>query len=365
MDKGQDNMNKYLTAGAALLMSTSIASAGGLDRSGQGVGAIFEDGNYAELSFGYVSPNVSGNANPLLGGAPSGNITPSYTQLGVAFKTQLSEQLSAGVIFDEPFGAAVHYDTAGYVLNGAQAEVNSVGITALARYEFNQNFSIHGGLRLVSAGGLYSVPALPDLDGPGPAVATPAYASSYSTGSGAGYVFGGAYERPDIALRVALTYSSEIDMELDGSAGDLSTTLPESFNLDFQTGIAQDTLLFGSIRYVMWDGFSLDDSLAGSILSYDDDVITYNVGIGRRLSDNLAVSFAIGYEEATGEVTGNLGPTDGYISYQVGGAYTMDNGIEVSGGIRYVDIGDATTTIGSSFSDNSAWGVGLKVAYTF
>ncbi len=359
-------MKTYMTAGAALLMTTTIAAAGGLDRSGQGITAIFEDGDYAELSFGSVTPSVSGTMNPLLGGAPSGNIAPSYTQLGLAYKAQVNDQLSLGIIFDQPFGADVNYNTAGYVLNGALASVESSGLTALARYEVNPTFSVHGGLRYVSANGVYQVPGVPDLDGPGPASATPAYASTYSAGTGTGFVAGAAYERDDIALRVALTYSSEIELStLDGTAGDLNTTLPESFNLDFQTGIAADTLLFGSIRHVGWNGFSLDDSLAGSILSYDADVTTYNIGVGRRLSDNLAASFSIGYEASTGEVTGNLGPTDGFISYQIGAAYTMDNGVEISGGVRYVDVGDAVTTIGSSFSDNSAVGVGLKVGYTF
>jgi hypothetical protein len=45
----------------------------------------------------------------------------------------------------------------------------------------------------------------------------------------------------------------------------------------------------------------------------------------------------------------------------------MDSGLEVSGGIRYVDIGDATTDAptSASFADNSAIGVGLKVAMSF
>ena len=200
----------------------------------------------------------------------------------------------------------------------------------------------------------------------------PLYSADYSTGSGTGFVLGGAYERPDIALRVALTYSSEIDLEL-GSNGafssGLTTTTPESLNLDFQTGIAADTLLFGSIRYVAWDGFALvDDSMftPTPILDYDDDVVTYNVGIGRRLSDQLSASFSIGYEAATGEPGGNLGPTDGYISYQIGAAYTMDNGVEISGGVRYVDVGDTITEgLNGDFENNSARAFGLKIGYSF
>lgn len=358
-------MKKFTTAGAALLMTTSIATAGGLDRSGQGIGVIFEDGDYAELSFGSVSPSISGNANPLLGGTASGNISPDYTQLGMAVKIQLSDQLSAALIYDQPFGASVNYPAGAYPAANASAEVNSDGVTGLLRYEISPNFSVHGGLRYVQASGIYDPQPSP-------------YSSTYSQSGGTGYVIGGAYERDDIAMRIALTYSSEIDLSLDGSAGDLTTTLPESVNLDFQTGIAADTLLFGSVRYVAWDGFALTDTAVIAapggepILEYDDDVYTYNIGVGRRITDQLSASFSIGYEHSTGDQTGQLGPTDGFISYQIGAAYLLDSGVEISGGIRYVDIGDAETeevVAGTGytgrFNDNEAVAIGLKIGYSF
>ncbi len=347
-------MKNVMTAGAALLLTTSIAHAGGLDRSGQPIGVIFEDGDYVELSFGLVTPDLSGSVGG--GAVGSGGIAPSYSQLGAALKTQVTDQLSLAVIVDQPYGADVDYDDtdAGYPLAGSNAQVTTFGVTVLGRYEVNDNFSVHGGLRQTTAEGVYDVTA--------PA----AYDSTYSSDSGLGFVAGGAYERKDIALRVALTYNSEVDLELDGTSGDLSTTLPESVNLDFQTGIAADTLLFGSVRWVAWDGFALTDSLAGDILSYDDDVITYNIGVGRRINDNLSASVSVGYEEETGEVTGNLGPTDGFLSVQLGAAYNLNNGVEVSGGVRYAKLGDATTSIiGAEFEDNSALAVGLKVAYNF
>lgn len=360
-------MMKYMTAGAALLMTTTTATAGGLDRSGQSIGAIFEDGDYAELSFGNVSPNVSGTVGA--GTVQSGNMTVDYFQLGMAYKTQLSDQLSLALIYDQPFGADVDYATAGYPLNGggvvadSGATVESDGVTMLARYEISPSFSVHGGLRYVQAEGYYSFNQVPPAG----------YQSTYSKDGDFGYVIGGAYERDDIALRLAVTYSSGIDLELDGSVSGntLTANLPESVNIDFQTGIAADTLLFGSVRYVAWDGFALVDSNdptgQGNILSYDDDVYTYNIGVGRRITDNFAASFAIGYEKSTGETTGQLGPTDGYISYQIGGAYTMDNGVEISGGVRYVDLGDAVTSapFNGVFNDNDAVALGLKVAYSF
>ncbi|WP_223296064.1 transporter [Thalassobium sp. R2A62] len=238
------------------------------------------------------------------------------------------------------------------LLELARRLVESTGITALARYKLNDNFSIHGGARVVSANGEYST-------------AGGAYESVYSSGSAAGYVLGAAYEIPDIALWVAVTYSSAMDFELDGSNGDFSANLPESINLDFQTGIAADTLLFGSIRYVAWDGVTLTDSDEGDLVAYTDDVITYNIDVGRRLSEQLAVSASIGHEKSTGELTGNLGPTDGFTSLSIGAAYTMDTGVELSGGVRFVRVGDATTRAGFEFADNSVVGVGFKVGYNF
>ena len=45
----------------------------------------------------------------------------------------------------------------------------------------------------------------------------------------------------------------------------------------------------------------------------------------------------------------------------------MDNGVELSGGVRYVDLGDATTDapVSGVFTDNDAVAIGLKVAMKF
>jgi hypothetical protein len=43
----------------------------------------------------------------------------------------------------------------------------------------------------------------------------------------------------------------------------------------------------------------------------------------------------------------------------------MDTGVELSGGVRFVRVGDATTRAGFEFADNSVVGVGFKVGYNF
>ena len=56
-------MKNLLTVGAALMLTTTAAYAGGIDRSGQSVGAIFEQGTYVELSY-RGGPGISTSRQP-------------------------------------------------------------------------------------------------------------------------------------------------------------------------------------------------------------------------------------------------------------------------------------------------------------
>ena len=51
-------MNKILSGSAMLLMTTAPVLAGGIERAPQSLAVLFEQGNYAELSFGGVDPTV-------------------------------------------------------------------------------------------------------------------------------------------------------------------------------------------------------------------------------------------------------------------------------------------------------------------
>ena len=94
-------MKKIFTVGAVLLLTTTAATAGGLDRSGQGIGIIFEEGNAVELSFGQITPSVTGIASGVgLGGVGSGNMASPYTQMGLGFKYQVKDNLSLSLIID-------------------------------------------------------------------------------------------------------------------------------------------------------------------------------------------------------------------------------------------------------------------------
>jgi long-subunit fatty acid transport protein len=356
-------MRRVLTTCAALALTAGTAAAGGVERSSQSVAILFEQGSYAELSFGRVSPSVSGNLAP----APavrSGDMAPGYNTFSLGYKTDLSDQISMAVILDQPIGADVAYPAGtGYPIAGSTASIDAMAVTGIVRYRFPSNFSVYAGLRVQSASGEVRLAgALP-------------YTMSTSTETDYGWLAGVAYEKPEIALRVALTYNSAIDhtftvTENGAPSGPFTTTVPQSWNLEFQTGIMADTLLFGSIRYVDWTAFEIDPVAyppPTPLVSYDDDTTTYTLGVGRRFNDTWSGSISFSHEAGSGPFSGNLGPTDGFTSAQVAAVYTMGN-MKITGGLRYIDIGEAQTRIGAvptNFSGNHGWAAGLRIGYSF
>ena len=357
-------MSHIVKAIGALALTTVAAQAGGFERSGSPVGFMFETGNYAELSFGYVSPSISGVA---MGVAPSGDVGDTYTTVGLAFKMDLNEKISLGLQYDPSYGADITYPTtaATYPIRGTNATLSGDSISLIGRYKFNESVSVHAGVRTVSVGGNVGV-----FSG-----GVPFYEANYKTDRDVGYLIGAAYEKPEIALRVALTYYSATNHDLDttitgfGPVGTETVQLPQSLTLDFQSGVAADTLVFASIRWAEWTATELNSIgypvPLQPLVGYDDDVWTYSLGVGRKFSDTLSGAVSVGYEKSNGGIASNLSPTDGNISLGVAMVYAMDN-MKISGGVRYVKIGDATALSGASeFTDNSAIGFGVKVSFSF
>jgi long-chain fatty acid transport protein len=344
-----DAMKRFMLATTAIVAATG-AYAGGIDRSGQGIGFMFETGTYAELSFGVVSPSVSNTppAPPL----EAGDVSPTYRTFGAAYKRDLTDSLSIGVQIDEPYGAHVQYPTS---LGGGFAELWSNSVNVIGRYKFDGGFSAHAGLRYVTIDGTVFVPAS-SVD-----------QQTFGADSDVGYLAGVAYERPDIALRVALTYFSGTDHSLDSSRGTVGTiNPPQAINLDFQTGVAANTLVFGQIRWVDWTDTRVVVPPANPLISYDDDRITYTLGVARKFNDSWSGAFSVGYEEDLGTVQSTLSPTDGFVSVGLAAIYTTGN-MKITTGVRYVDIGNATTTSAllGRFEDNDALAVGVKVGWSF
>lgn len=369
-------MEKLISGIALTALCAGVAHAGGVERADQSVAILFEEGTYAELSFGAFNGDVSGrgpNAT-FTGLTGSGDMSPGFGNVALGFKQAVSETIDVALILDQPIGADIKYPAGtGYIGEGATASLDANAITALVRYRLPSNVSLIGGVRALRTSGEADLPYIAAPFG---------YALSTSTETDFGYVIGIAWERPEIAARVALTYNSAITHDFDsteeiagitapgGFETVFETEIPQSVNLEFQTGVAEDTLLFGSIRWVDWTSFDIDPELYNNILGeplvfYTDDVITYNLGLGRKFTDQWSGAILLGYEENKGDLVGNLGPTDGFTSVGVAATYTQGP-FEITGGIRYVDIGDATTrNILAEFDDNEGWGAGLRIGYRF
>ena len=345
-------MKRFLMASAAMVAGATGALAGGIDRSGQGIAFMFEKGTYAELSFGIVSPSISNT--PLVAPAAAGDVGQTYTQFGAAYKRDLSDKLSIGVQIDQPYGAHVQYPAS---LGGGYAELTSSAINVIGRYKFDGGFSAHAGLSYVTIDGRLFVPT----------ATVPVAARNYSADGDVGFIAGVAYERPDIALRVALTYFSGTEHSLASTEGSIGTiNPPQAINLDFQTGIAANTLLFGQIRWADWTDTRVIAEPPAVLISYDDDRVTYTLGVARKFNDSWSGALSFGYEKDLGGVQSTLSPTDGFVSVGLAGIYTTGN-MKITTGVRYVDIGNATTTSAAlgRFEDNEAIALGVKVGWSF
>ena len=354
-----------------LVLCGSTAMAGGLDRTGQGIGLLFEKGNYAEFAIGRTDPTASGA--DLATTLDTGNAVEAFNQIGAGIKFDLNERWSAAIIYDQPWGAdTVYPGVVGNVtssLGGTRAVADSDAITALARYKFNENWSVHGGLRYQQIEG--------DITLSGAAYgAANGYNVSIGRDGAVGWVVGAAYERPDIAMRLAFTYASEIEHDFEtreniapGVVSNTTTKTPETINIDFQTGISPKTLLLAGFRWADHSVTDLQPAALGADLINLDASRTYSIGLARRFNENLVGSVMFTLDDLSGdEMVSPLAPTHGSQAITLGLRYEKNN-MRISGGVRYTWLGDAQPTTGgaarANFTDNDAVSIGARIGFFF
>jgi len=393
---------------AATLLATAAAPAlaGGLDRTGLPIDILFEEGNTVRIGAARTLPAISGSGTGVPAAAtlaPFLSPDTEYDDVGGAFTTftggvklDVGARLSAAVIFDQPFGADVEYagDPDATELGGTRAVARSDMLSALLRYRIDETWSVHGGLRIDRGSGeidlrglAYGAPSFAPTPPGAPvfAAGVNGYSVELDPRTDIGWTVGAAYEIPDIALRVVLTYNSEIAKDFDttesfrGTEIGTSTTeviLPQSVNLDVQTGIAEDTLVFGALRWAEWSTFRIDPELFTAAVPAGlvdlDDSWTWTLGAGRRFSDRFAARAAITYEPGgDDDLVSPLTPTNGLIALGLGGAYDVTEAVTLSGGLRYAWLGDAQAETGTpdtaraEMTDNSAVSLAFGLAYRF
>lgn len=368
-------MKNALLTTACLLALPLAAHAGGLEKSGQPVTLLFEKGDVMQLELAYGMPDVTGVDSS---GIDSENAAKNFVRYGGGIKKDFGEKWSGALIVDEPYGADLAYEPGTFAIGGTYADFHSVELTALARYKLNKHFSVHGGLRFARFGGS----AATNGPGYGPLAG---YSFDGEDDWGYGYVAGVAYEIPEKALRVALTYGSSIGFELDSTEvfpasvggmvreGTTEIDMPKSVNLDFQTGIAPKTLLFGSLRWTNYEGWEvkapgLAENFDAVLAEKDYNIWTYKLGVGRQFDKHWAGAIQALYEPSIDKTLGPLNPTDGAFGLGVGASYTTDAGVKIAGGLDYRWLGDSDIRAPfaeAEFKNNDAIGVGVSLTVPF
>lgn len=377
---------KYTAIAAGICtvsLSSSMTFAAGLDRSGQSINAFLQPNNYAEASYSALLPSVKGANNS---GSEIGNMADNYSFLSAAIKVQANEQLSVGMLYDQPFGADATYDVDSGTFDangeGTQVKVRTHNITALIGYQPTKNWNVYAGPVL------QTVEADISLRGQGYAVLS-GYDIDVDQKEAWGWLAGAAYSIPEIALKAAVTYRSEINHKAESTESSniylspsfdlrhvqnrLSAVTPQSVNIDFQTGVAENTLAFANIRWVHWDQFVVSPVLLGKLgqdlISYEEDQWSINMGLGHKFNDKWSGSASVGWDSGAGNPVTTLGPTNGYWSIGLGGQYSPTQKTFVQAGVKYYDLGDAKAQTGGavkgSFENNHAVGYGIKVGYKF
>ncbi len=339
---------------------------------------LFETGRYGEIGVLWYDPHQSGEGADLTPlGAPirvpgeTGDVFEPQWALSGAWKADLSERLSYALIVDQPWGANTQYgpgsfDPAIFTYAGTEAHFDSWQLTGVLAYDVAPRVKLYAGIRAERVKADAAVPFIAGYDVDGAA------------DWGAGWLAGAAYSRPEIGLRVALTYQSAIDHDLPTEevsavtgpvASDTALSTPQSVALEAQTGVNARTLVFGSVRWVDWSAFEIAPvvytTLVGApLVAYDGDWWTYNAGVARQLTDTLAGSLSVTYEPAIGGSLSTLGPYDG--KQALTAALSWDRGpMNVTGAATYGRLGDTSNPLETDFNDGSIWGVGLRVGMSF
>ncbi|WP_435978741.1 OmpP1/FadL family transporter [Psychrobacter sp. DM4] len=338
----------------------------------------------ARAGVGQLQQALQNTTNPAAQAQIQGQITALQTQIATG-----EAALPTLVGFDN-YAKAQLANT-----QNTKVEVRSQSLTALlgAKFGANKEFQIYGGPVA------QRLEAQVRLRGSAYDLAT-GYTSNSNPDMDYGYIAGFSYSKPEIALKAALTYRSEIDHNIDitetyplagllagdpaaaTQTNDYEITTPESVNFDFQTGINPTTLASMKVRWVPWSDFSITPPLYNAVsknnplyaddglklVEYEDDQWQVEVGLAKRLAPALAVSGTVGYDSGAGDPTTSLGPVDGYYSVGLGAKYNVTENWAVSAGGKYLWFGDAkgrlpTGKVVVDAEDNDGFILGAKLSY--
>ena len=384
-------MLRFISLTALCAVTASSAYAGGWETGKLDTSFLYENGNYAEFSYGNLDYSIEGTtqagvthkmAKDQRRVAVSGKFNLGRLEIGISSFDSGAIQMDGQSAATSRAACATAASTSNATAMGqncsivASADANLDTQAIIAKYKLNDSFSFIGGLRRVK---------LADST-----VGTLRTDYSINSNSETGAIYGVAYSRPDIALRLELIHSEAKKMKLSGTANGLMAAsfgnnvpladnselnVPKAMTLKFQTGIAKDTLLMASVHRVDWKAAQIDLNFNGAaaaatldIASNFSDTTAYSIGLGRKFTDNTSGSISYSWEDGAGATsTSGFTMSNGSKTISLGLKHKLDN-VTISGGVSYTEVGDvdvAKSGLTSAYSNNSVTALGLKIGYNF
>lgn len=384
LNNRENKMKKLFNTSLVALLTSSpfLANAEGLERVNIDPSFMFTEGSTAEIGFGNVSPSLpavkgTGSAFTFQSGL---DVATSFSVLTGSVKTELGDNFDLGLFYtSQGNGVGIDYGTIGSEANVTiKADLEIPTLAMIGKYQINEAMSVFVGAKqsTVKKGAtlkLGSDTSAISLNGN----VLPDVTSHWELAkkSGIGAIYGAAYEMPEIALRVVLTIEDDIDLAIPAtskgglaSTGTATASIGDAMSLNFQTGIAEDTLLFGNIRRSSWKDNQVKVPTPAGLaqVSSFSDGDSYSLGIGRKISDDLSVSISGFYDGSSGGAVSELAPTGATRTLSVGGKYAIADNADLSLGGSYSKRGDVLTgTYKASLTDSEVISLGAKLAFSF
>jgi long-chain fatty acid transport protein len=285
-----------LAALAATVALTASAAAGGFGRGTADTDILFEEGNFnMRAGVAIVSPTrtYTVNANPALVGT---DFAGTYVIPSGAVKFSFTKNLSCAGTYTDAYGGTSAY--AAPLLPLAKLSesftVGELGVTCAAFFNAGKGrFSVLGGgfleqfsYNLVAANGAVNI----GLQSTAP-----------------GWRAGVAYEIPEIALRAQAIYRSGTTHAATGVANGFipasgAGTLPQSFEVKVQSGVAPGWLAFGSVKWTDWSvnkTLTLTSAAIGGTrqnLYFWKDGWTVTAGVGHAFNDRVSGAASVTWD---------------------------------------------------------------------
>ncbi|MDE5409944.1 transporter [Acinetobacter baumannii] len=398
---------------------SNISHASALEQSGQSILPFLENGNYAEANLFAVDSSVSGIVNDRADlvrdhqSRDTGDIAESTQFYTAAIKLQLTDRLGFGVLYDQPFSADIKYPARSnnsYFDNdisheGTSVKADTQNLSLLFGYSPYQHFQIYGGP-------VYqTVKANVALRGNAYTQAFNGYNAKFKQQGEVGWLLGGSYQLPDIALKAAITYRSKIKYQFQVEEDIFGEPLklvenektkletPASLNIDFQTGISEKSLVYMNLRWVNWKEFETRPPQYGALSeilmkeltngeyiqgfkldSYQNDQYSATLGIAHQFTEKWSTSTDVSWDSGTGNPASTMGPIKGSWSLGLGVQFNPAKNYFITGSLKYFWLGDTKTEDGTyylpiegikpyaeqaNFKNNHAIAYGLKFGYWF